>query len=232
MPGLLPSTRASGRLGAVPLYVSPAPLRHVPGRLHDGRPLRDITAAEFRGYLDAYNIKWILAASPEVKGFVAAVAADTTGVPPAGSGSRRRLSCRVAVPVHALGGGTSASFTSGAARQVKAAFDRIEIDTRGSGEPFVLRFTGTGARCPRAREDLSRPRRRRPHTLHPGRSTRGKFRSDRVLDAGFARRRKARGGGGTALTSAAFWVTIDASPDVLQPKGTQGTHTANVLRKN
>ena len=143
MPGLLPLYTGVGQIGGPYPFTF---LRHHFATFQEdftmGRPLRDITAAEFRGYLDAYNIKWILAASPEVKGFVAAVAADTTGVPPGGLGIE-------AAPLHVVWqsrrytlweAGRPASFTSGAARQVKAAFDRIEIDTRGSGEPFVLRF--------------------------------------------------------------------------------------------
>ena len=107
-----------------------------------GKPLGEITAAEFRTYLEVYNVRWIVAASPEAKEFVASVASDTTGVPVAWSEngaapleavwkSRRYTLWDVNRPP---------SFTTGGARRVSASFDKIQVDTGEEWDPFVLLF--------------------------------------------------------------------------------------------
>jgi hypothetical protein len=117
-----------------------------------GRPLESLTAGDFWSYLEAYNVRWIVAASPEAKAYVTAVAADTANAPGEWKKNGAPLDAVWKSRRYTLWASPRpASFTTGAARPVTSGFDRIEIDTSAGREPFVLRFhwdRGLRARAP------------------------------------------------------------------------------------
>jgi hypothetical protein len=107
-----------------------------------GKPMSEVTPAEFWAYVDLYNVRWIAVASDEAKDFVRGVAADTTSVP---------KSWRVdgSTPLDVLWQSKhytlwrvdhSPTFTGTEGDRVTATFNRIQIDLGAEQESFLLRY--------------------------------------------------------------------------------------------
>ncbi len=153
IPGLLPLHTGVGQIGGpYPFTFLQHHFATFQKDLTMGKPLESLSAAEFWSYLDAYNVRWIVAASPEVKAYVAAIAADSASAPAVWKGNGAPLEAVWKSRRYELWvSPRPPSFTTGAARPVTAGFDRIQVDTRADGEPFVLRFhwdRGLRARAP------------------------------------------------------------------------------------
>jgi hypothetical protein len=153
IPGLLPLYTGVSQIGGpYPFTFLQHHFATFQSDLTMGKPLDRLSAPEFWGYLEAYNVRWIVAASPDAKAYVAAVAADTASAPAGWKENGAPLEAVWKSRRYTLWASRRPpSFTTGAVRPVTAGFDRIEIDTRDNALPFVLRFhwdRGLRARAP------------------------------------------------------------------------------------
>lgn len=143
LPGLLPLYTGVEQIGGPYPFTF---LEHHFATLQEdwtmGKPLAEISAREFWAYADLYNIRWVVAASADVKDFMARAASDTTGIPGGWrTGGAPLMSTVWQSDRYVLWQiNRPPTFTGGETDRVNASFDRIEIDLPGDRGEFLLRY--------------------------------------------------------------------------------------------
>jgi hypothetical protein len=143
LPGLLPSYTGVEQIGGP--YPFAFVKHHFATFQQDetaGKPLAEVPPGEFRAYLDLYNIRWILTATPPTRDYIS----RTILYPDGGFGERPgggNATARIIweSPRYALWQvDRPGAFTGGESDRVRSSFNRIEIDLEGAHDFVLLKY--------------------------------------------------------------------------------------------